>query len=389
MSLNSSVAPTSKTSLLQAPFSEKNFYLEEFRGRSLLFGLIPPVGRRLSELGVLVRTLRELKRNQTRCIVVADPAAVNGLLKRLGRLGSRTLSQTFAPEHRTHSGPFPPDSVLGELWLELSVNGLVLTMVDSQQPADFLRFVSALATRLRVFKAVLLDRNGGLREAHGARVSFLEMKRIGPLARARSSATQRRLLKEVKLMLEREVGSVNLTSPNGVYAELFSYLGTGTLFTKAPYGTARPISIDEFDQAQAMIERGQGEGVLLVRTREEVARLLPSCVGYRLGERQLAGICSLLTEPYVRDRAGEITALYTLTRFQGEGVASELVKEVLKEAHARRLKYVFACTSEPHAARLFARLSFRRVSPDEVPAAKWHGYDRTRRARLLVFRYDL
>jgi N-acetylglutamate synthase-like GNAT family acetyltransferase len=389
MNLSACAAPDSKGSLPKSPFSEKSFYLEEFRGKSLLFALISPAGRRFSELSALVKTLRELKRNQTRCLVAADPGATAALLRRIGRLRPRISAQTFAPARRTGRRPFPPDSALGELWLELSVNALVVTGVKSDEPADFLRFVSALASRLRVFKAVLLDRAGGLREAQDARISFLEMGRIGRVARAETSATQRRLLSEVKRMLDHEVGSVNLTAPNGVYAELFSYLGTGTLFTKAPYGTARPISIDEFDQAQALIERGQSEGVLLARTREEVARLLPSCVGYRLGERQLAGICSLLTEPYLRDRAGEITALYTLTRFQGEGVASELVKEVLKEARARRLKYVFACTSELHAARLFERLSFRRISPHEVAAAKWHGYDRTRRAKLLVLRHDL
>jgi len=97
----------------------------------------------------------------------------------------------------------------------------------------------------------------------------------------------------------------------------------------------------------------------------------------------------LLTEPYRRDRAGEITALYTLTRFQREGVAAELVREVLKEARARRLRYCFACTSEDRAARFFSRLKFHKVDADQVSAAKWRGYDRARIARLMIFRIDL
>src|SRR6202022_4484838 len=102
--------------------------------------------------------------------------------------------------------------------------------------------------------------------------------------------------------------------------------------------------------------RGQREGYLLARSREEIAQLLPSCFGYRIGDEHLAGVCALLTEPYRRERAGEITGLYTLTRFLGEGVASELVKEVIAEAQARHLSYVFACTSAERAARFFARL---------------------------------
>ena len=118
-------------------------------------------------------------------------------------------------------------------------------------------------------------------------------------------------------------------------------------------------------------------------------QILPSCFGYRVADEHLAGICSLLTEPYHREHAGELTALYTLTRFQGEGVGVELVHEVLKEAQARKLRYVFACTSEERAARFFKRLKFRKVGPQDVPAAKWRHYNRDRIKRLSIFRIEL
>ena len=135
-----------------------------------------------------------------------------------------------------------------------------------------------------------------------------------------------------------------------MYEELFSFIGAGTLFTEMQYGFVRPVSIDDFEEVEALIVRGQTEGHLLPRTPEQIAQILPSCWGYRIGDEHLAGICSLLTEPYRRDRAGEITAMYTLTRFQGEGVAAVLVREILKEARARRLKYLFACTSDDRVA---------------------------------------
>ncbi len=139
--------------------------------------------------------------------------------------------------------------------------------------------------------------------------------------------------------------------------------------------------------------RGQNEGFLLPRSPTEIANLLPSCFGYRVGDEHLAGVCALLTEPYRRERAGEITGLYTLTRFLGEGVASELIKEVIAEAQARRLTYVFACTSEERAARFFGasrigKLKFRRVGPKSVAPHKWRGYEKSRIARLSIFRCD-
>ena len=81
--------------------------------------------------------------------------------------------------------------------------------------------------------------------------------------------------------------------------------------------------------------------------------------------------------------------MYTLTRFQGEGVAAVLVREILKEAEARRLKYVFACTSEDRVGDFFSRLGFKRVSAREVPAAKWRGYDASRIKRISIFRSNL
>ena len=81
--------------------------------------------------------------------------------------------------------------------------------------------------------------------------------------------------------------------------------------------------------------------------------------------------------------------MYTLTRFQGEGVAAVLVREILKEAAARRLKYVFACTSDDRVAGLFARLGFKRVSAREVSSAKWRGYDTARIDSLSILRSNL
>jgi amino-acid N-acetyltransferase len=155
------------------------------------------------------------------------------------------------------------------------------------------------------------------------------------------------------------------------------------------YGFVRPVSIDDFEEVEALIVRAQDEGHLLPRSPDQIARILPSCFGYRIGDEHLAGICSLLTEPYRRDRAGEITAMYTLTRFQGEGVAAVLVREILKEAEARHLKYVFACTSEDRVGDFFRRLGFKRVSAREVPAAKWRGYDSSRIKRVSIFRSNL
>jgi N-acetylglutamate synthase-like GNAT family acetyltransferase len=388
--LSESNTPTPPTARRRGPvFTEKTFYLEEFYGKSLLFALVPPIGERLAELDALVRTLRELKRNQSRCIVVAAAGAMPRLIRRLGRSAPRGEIPAFNPSRGMRTRPYPPDSAIAAIWHGLRAGGIVLAAAQSGDADDLVVFARELASRLRVFKLLILDRAGGLATSDGTRMPFVEIKRLRRALARERAPLRRAIVRAARLAIEDGVASVNLTAPRDVYDELFSFLGAGTLFTEHQYGDVRPIAIDDFEEVEALIRRGQDEGFLLPRNDANIAGLLPSCFGYRVGDEHLAGIVSLLTEPYRRERAGEITALYTLTRFQREGVANELIGRVLDEARARRLTYVFACTSEDRASRFFARLKFRKVAASAISPTKWRGYDRTRISRLSIFRLDL
>jgi N-acetylglutamate synthase-like GNAT family acetyltransferase len=372
-----------------ALFTEKGFYLEEFYGKSLLFAMVPPAGQRMSDLDSLAKTLRELRRNQTRCIVIVSPSALARVMRRLGRMAPPEEPPVFNPTLGLRTRPYPPDSAVAKIWHALHAGSIVVASTSTDDPEDLVVFAQELGSRLRVFKLILLDRAGGLITDDGERMSFVESRRLARALKRAGSRLRRRIVRLATDALRDGVGSVNLVSPRNVYEELFSFTGLGTLFTLTQYGSVRPISIDDFEEVEALIERGQDSGFLLHRSKEQIEQILPSCFGYRVGDEHLAGICSLLTDPYRRDRAGEITALYTLTRFQGEGVAAELIKEIIKEAGARRLKYVFACTSEERAARFFQRMKFRKVGPDRVSQSKWRGYDAARIQRLSIFRLDL
>ncbi|MGH7813142.1 MAG: GNAT family N-acetyltransferase [Candidatus Binataceae bacterium] len=370
-------------------FIEKTFYLEEFYGKSLLFAFIPPAGNRIADYDALVRTLRELRHNHTPCVVVVSPAALPKLMRRLGRLAPEGPPLVFNPSQGMRSRPYPPDFAVAAIWERLRAGQVVVVSMSRDDADGLIVFARELASRLRVFKLLLLDKAGGLTGRDGARLSFVEEKRIARAMRSVRGLTRRAIVRAALEALKDGVGSVNLTAPRDVYEDLFSFTGAGTMFTEMQYGLVRPVSIDDFEEVEALIVRGQNEGSLLPRTAGQIARILPSCFGYRIGDEHLAGICSLLTEPYRAQHAGEITAMYTLTRFQREGAAAELVREVVKEARARRLKYVFACTSDERVASFFARQGFERVRKDGVPAAKWRGYDAARAGRLHIFRCNL
>ena len=65
------------------------------------------------------------------------------------------------------------------------------------------------------------------------------------------------------------------------------------------------------------------------------------------------------------------------------------MSRLLVEGETRGLAYVFACAVDRRAQQFFERLGFERVRADDVPAAKWVGYDRRRRSRVAVFRRRL
>jgi amino-acid N-acetyltransferase len=100
-----------------------------------------------------------------------------------------------------------------------------------------------------------------------------------------------------------------------------------------------------------------------------------------------AGFCALLSYP--EENAGEIVGLYTITRFQGEGIGGRLVAMMIAEGEQRGFSYLFAGTTQEGAQRLFERHGFRRVAPEDVPAAKWQGYDPERKRQVAVYKREL
>jgi amino-acid N-acetyltransferase len=247
-----------------------------------------------------------------------------------------------------------------------------------------------LAVRLGVFKLVWIDAGGGFTDRRGKRLSFVHVEELRELlaARRRLSRRRRALLREVDAMLQGGVPAVNVCDLAGLERELFTYAGSGTLFTRKRYVVVRELGLDDFDAAYDLIGRGVAEGFLAPRSAREIDRTLAHGFGAFVEGRHLAGIGALLAYPD-EARLGEIASLYTLTRFLGEGVGQHLVAFALRRARALRLRQIFACTTQPRVGAFFERQGFASVAPEELPPAKWRGYDRRRRRRLLCYRRDL
>lgn len=381
-------------------FTEKDFYLDEFRGRTLVLAaersaLQAPTSRRR-----LRAVVGELTAHGSRVLVVVG----EGTAAARGRSPRRWLGLPLARIRRP-AGVAPSrrrgDTVL---WRDDELEGSLVDVWDvirvRASCVVLCRGVALgpacrIAERLRVHKLVLLDPAGGLREPKSRRVlSFLDQGTLDVLLEAGEAefhglSHRRAMLGEIDRVLEAGVGSVNLCNLDGLSRELFTYEGSGTLFTRDDYCRIDRLAIDDFHEVERLVARGQREGLLKPRTGDEIAHLLLGGFGAWVGRQHLAGIGALHVSPYRADAAGEIAGLYTMTRFKGERIGRRLVRRLVAEASMVHLRYVFAVTANEEAARFFRGEGFRPVPPSEVPAVKWQGYDPSRRARVKVFRLDL
>ena len=385
-------------------YEEKDFYLEDLRGKSVLIAIEPESAAQRPDLSLLAATVGDLVRNGTRVVLwwpALGPAVERRLeaaLARAGvprrRRGARRTRLGIIRLPAAGDGDAGADGVRADLWEGLRSEGLSLIVGGpSGQPA-FPEGPVALAVALRIPKLVLLDRYGGLLGPEPTRLSFVDEGVLETLLRRGEAewsglGERRGLLVAVHAALEGGVEAVNLCTPEEIAVELFTYEGAGTLFTAGDYCHVDRLALDDYAQAERLLERGTREGFLRARSPEEIADVLAAGFGATICGRHLGGVVALLTAPYEGDRAGEIVGLYSINRFKGEGVGERLVSRVLAEAVKRGLKYVFACAVDDRAKLFFARQGFERVPGRSVPAAKWIRYDERRRARVACFRRDL
>ncbi|MEE9608914.1 MAG: GNAT family N-acetyltransferase [Myxococcota bacterium] len=351
-----------------ARFSEKGFYLNEFRGRTLVIAAEAP---ELRVPAPVESVLKELESNATRAVLIST---ARGALE--GLLGTRVLSGAQGVR------------LEGAVWRALQDSPRAGLLVEGS--ARFGPACREIALRLGISKLVWLEREGGLVREAGGRLSFVDLAELRALLErggAGQPARRTDLLREIEAMLNEGLPAVNLCTAEGLADELFSYAGSGTLFTRERYIEVRRLGLDDFDAAADLIERGVAEGYLAARSPQEVERVLGSGFGAFIEGRYLAGVGALLDHPTAR--AGEIVSLYTLTRFLGEGVGGHLVAFARERARERGHEFVFACTTAERVAGFFERQGFRRVAPEEIPPEKWQAYDPARRSRVHCLRRDL
>jgi N-acetylglutamate synthase-like GNAT family acetyltransferase len=385
-----------RSALAAETFAEREFYLDEFHDKSLLVALRVADWVAESARPAVLEVLTTLLRNDTRLVLLLGTGQKAGEQRRVTALANRLARDGHTPAAAPVELALAEGSVEQrclQLWEVLRSTRLAVGLWPLDAPVGLVRCAQQVAVGLRVYKLVYLDPDGGLVRDE-KRLSSLTEPALRDLLRVERPedvglAARRPVLEAIHVALAGGVTSVSLCPLAGLGQELFTYEGCGTLFTRAEYCQIEKLGLDDFHEVERLLQRAAQAGHLKPRTPHDMARLLLHGYVARLGPASMepAGFCALL--PYPDDQAAELAGLFTITRYQGEGVAGRLVEVLVQEAHRQGLRYVFACTTQAGAQRLFVRQGFQPVAPEAVAAEKWHGYDPVRRAQVAVYRRDL
>ena len=376
-------------------FAEKDFYLDEFHEKSLLFVLRATDLESEEEMNAALEVFEILLANETEVMLLIETTGAESEHRRVRMLHRQLLRAAKAGSSlpAVLSVHDSEEERLLQVWSVVREARVFVGLWPADAPLSLVSCAQQLAVRLRIYKVVFVDRAGGL-SSRGRPMAFMngpvlrELLRSG-VAEGAGLGPRLPLLEAVCAVLEGGVSSVTLCPLSGLGRELFTYEGHGTLFTLTDYCQVEKLGIDDFHEVAQLLQRGEREGYLKPRSQRETALLLLHGYGARVGPApgELAGFCALL--PYHDDYTAEIVGLSTITRYQGEGIGGRLVDQMVTEGEKEGFSYIFACTTQDGAQRLFEKHGFRRVLADEVTPAKWQAYDLERKQQVAVYRRDL
>ncbi|MGU3294661.1 GNAT family N-acetyltransferase [Williamsia sp. M5A3_1d] len=347
------------------PVVERDFFIEEFRGVTIVVALTAVTAAGLTAIR---RTVGEFDSGDTRFVFVVPVDRVTAVSEAVDGLA---VDRSEAWD----------DETIARLWLAIADSHRVVVGADASAVA---RTAGSVSASVRASKMVLTDPGGGWGtpprsfadiDAHRDRlVAHLAGRGLDDFVPAAHES------------LAGGAYSVNLCRAEDLEFELLTFDGRGTVLTQGRYLHLASLQVDDFPAIEALVEQGVREGVLKPRSRMDVARLAVSGLGARvLRTGHLAGVVGLEVDRYVGTGFGEVSGLITVAEFSGLGAGGLLVDGLSEMCRDRGVTTLFAVTVSTDAAQFFLRRGFDEVGREGVPAAKWDGYDADRLAHARCF----
>ena len=215
----------------------------------------------------------------------------------------------------------------------------------------------SLAASLKAKKLVFFTDVDGIYDAEGKVMPFIPLVKFESLEKEGIiSGGMIPKVEACRRALEGGVGRCHIVSgvkDGALLKEFFTREGSGTMLLENPnaYEHVRRATPRDIPFVFRLLEEGYNDGFLRKRTKEEVIKTIGDFFVFEIDD-QIIGCASLTFYP----EKAELGALISLSKFQGKGIASLLVQEILARAKESGVQQVFAVTKR--VGSFFERCGF-------------------------------
>ena len=198
---------------------------------------------------------------------------------------------------------------------------------------------------------------------------------------------QKRLLTHIKSAMEQGVQRVHLISAktqDGLFLELYTRDGIGTMFNASLYEDIRQANIDDVSGIIELIEPLEEKGILIKRSREQLELEIEQ---FSVIERdgKIIGCAALYIIPDTS--MGELACLAVHPDYKGGERGDRLLKRITQQAMDNHLSRLLVLTTK--SIDWFKERGFEPGELDDLPAQKKALYNFQRNSKILLKRLVL
>ena len=190
------------------------------------------------------------------------------------------------------------------------------------------------------------------------------------------------LLRQAILAIQAQVKRVHFIDQQvdgGLLLELFTRDGYGIMVTNLFYEGSRAASIDDIGGILSLIEPLQANGILVVRSLEQLELEIAY---FQVIEKDGMIIACIACIPDAETQSAEIACLAVHESYQRAGLASQLLETVENQAHKSGISKFYTLTTR--TSHWFIEHGFNETKDFALPEAKRENYIPERGSKILL-----
>ena len=237
-----------------------------------------------------------------------------------------------------------------------------------------------VARALKADKLVYLQQGLEQGEAPASTLSTNQAETL--LADSTAPVHMRNLLSQAIHAIQAQVKRVHFIDTRidgGLLLELFTRDGYGTMVTNLFYEGSRAACIDDVGGILSLIEPLEAQGILVVRSREQMELEIAH---FQVIEKDGMIIACITCIPDHEEMVGEIACLAVHADYQSAGLGNQLLQ--IAEDRASRAGLTKLYTLTTRSSHWFIEHGFTESTDFSLPTAKRGSYNPQRGSKILL-----